>query len=87
VNGSPLPVLDDVALSVAPGEFLAIVGTSGCGKSTLLRLIAGLDTRFHGEIVHDAVPVTEPSLERGLVFQKPRLFPWLTVVQNSNLGC
>jgi sulfonate transport system ATP-binding protein len=86
VNGTPLNVLDSVDLSVAPGEFLTIVGASGCGKSTLLRLIAGLDTGFQGEIILDGERVTRPSLDRGLVFQEPRLFPWLTVAQNIALG-
>nr|WP_294560747.1 ABC transporter ATP-binding protein [uncultured Rhodopila sp.] len=86
VNGSDLLVLDSVDLSVAPGEFLTIVGASGCGKSTLLRLIAGLDTDFRGGIALDGKRVTEPGLERGLVFQEPRLFPWLTVAQNVALG-
>jgi sulfonate transport system ATP-binding protein len=86
VNGSELLVLDSVDLSVAPGEFLTIVGASGCGKSTLLRLIAGLDTDFHGGIALDGQRVTKPDLERGLVFQEPRLFPWLTVAQNVALG-
>jgi ABC-type nitrate/sulfonate/bicarbonate transport system ATPase subunit len=86
VNGAPLKVLDGVDLSVAPGEFLTIVGASGCGKSTLLRLVAGLDTEFQGEVILDGKRVTEPSLDRGLVFQEPRLFPWLTVTQNVALG-
>jgi sulfonate transport system ATP-binding protein len=86
VSGAPLNVLDAVDLSVAPGEFLTIVGASGCGKSTLLRLIAGLDTEFQGEVILDGKRVTEPSLDRGLVFQEPRLFPWLTVTQNVALG-
>jgi sulfonate transport system ATP-binding protein len=86
VSGAPLRVLDSVDLSVAPGEFLTIVGASGCGKSTLLRLIAGLDTEFQGEVVLDGRRVTAPSLDRGLVFQEPRLFPWLTVTQNVALG-
>jgi sulfonate transport system ATP-binding protein len=86
VNGAAFNALDAVDLSVAPGEFLTIVGASGCGKSTLLRLIAGLDTEFHGEVILDGKRVTEPSLDRGLVFQEPRLFPWLTVAQNVALG-
>jgi sulfonate transport system ATP-binding protein len=86
VNGAPLNVLDAVDLSVAPGEFLTIVGASGCGKSTLLRLIAGLDTDFQGEVILDGKRVTERSLDRGLVFQEPRLFPWLTVAHNIALG-
>jgi sulfonate transport system ATP-binding protein len=86
VNDSPLQVLNDVHLAVAPGEFVTIIGASGCGKSTLLRLIAGLDQEFTGEVVQDGQRVTAPSLDRGLVFQEPRLFPWLTVTQNVELG-
>jgi sulfonate transport system ATP-binding protein len=86
VNGAPLKVLDAVDLSIAPGEFLTIVGASGCGKSTLLRLVAGLDREFQGTVILDGKRVTEPSLDRGLVFQEPRLFPWLTVAQNVALG-
>jgi sulfonate transport system ATP-binding protein len=86
VNGAPLHVLDALDLSVAPGEFVTIVGASGCGKSTLLRLIAGLDTAFEGDVILDGERVKQPSLDRGLVFQEPRLFPWLTVAQNVELG-
>ena len=86
VNGTPLHVLDALDLSVTPGEFVTIVGASGCGKSTLLRLIAGLDTAFEGAVILDGERVRKPSLDRGLVFQEPRLFPWLTVVQNIELG-
>ncbi len=86
VKGVPFAALEGVDLSVRPGEFVTIVGASGCGKSTLLRLLAGLDTQHTGEFAHDGVPVTGPSLERGIVFQEPRLFPWLTVSQNVALG-
>jgi sulfonate transport system ATP-binding protein len=65
---------------------VTIVGASGCGKSTLLRIIAGLETRFDGEVRHDGRPIESPSLDRGIVFQEPRLFPWLTVEQNVALG-
>jgi sulfonate transport system ATP-binding protein len=82
VNGAPLLALDGVDLTVAPGEFLTIVGASGCGKSTLLRLVAGLDRDYAGSIRLDGRPVAGPGLDRGLVFQEPRLFPWLTVAQN-----
>lgn len=81
-----LQVLDDINLSVAPGEFVAIVGASGCGKSTLLRLLAGLDTRYEGQVLHDGKPVRGTHLSRGLVFQDHRLFPWLTVYQNIDLA-
>jgi sulfonate transport system ATP-binding protein len=86
VDGRALEALDDIDLGIAPGEFVTIVGASGCGKSTLLRIIAGLETAFRGVVLHDGVPVTGPSLERGIVFQEPRLFPWLTVEQNVALG-
>ncbi|MFT4046975.1 MAG: ABC transporter ATP-binding protein [Solimonas sp.] len=79
-------VLDGIELDVREGEFVAIVGASGCGKSTLLRLIAGLDRDYEGQIVHDGAVVSGTSLERGLVFQDHRLFPWLTVAQNIALA-
>jgi sulfonate transport system ATP-binding protein len=86
VAGAVLPVLQDVDLVATAGEFVAIVGASGCGKSTLLRLIAGLDVNHTGDIVCGGVRVEGPSLERGIVFQEPRLFPWLTVKENVALG-
>lgn len=86
VNGAPVAALNDVSLSVAPGEFVALLGPSGCGKSTLLRLIAGLDRSYRGSIDQDGAPITGTSLERGIVFQEPRLFPWATVRQNIALG-
>lgn len=86
VDGSRLIALDDVSLDVAEGEFVTIVGASGCGKSTLLRLGAGLDTATSGSVTHAGKPVVEPSLDRGIVFQEPRLFPWLTIARNIALG-
>jgi sulfonate transport system ATP-binding protein len=86
VNGNKLTALDDISLDVAEGEFVTIVGASGCGKSTLLRLGAGLDTAYDGSITHAGKRVTGPSLDRGIVFQEPRLFPWLTVGRNVALG-
>jgi len=77
-----LDVLDDISLHVRGGEFVSIVGASGCGKSTLLRLIAGLDVDYDGEIRAGGERVRDTSLQRGIVFQDHRLFPWLNVTQN-----
>ncbi len=82
VKNEALSVLDGVSLTVRQGEFLSIVGASGCGKSTLLRLLIGLELDYQGEIRVKGAPVTGTSLDRGLVFQEHRLFPWLTVEQN-----
>jgi ABC-type nitrate/sulfonate/bicarbonate transport system ATPase subunit len=78
--------LDAVSLSVAAGELVSLVGPSGCGKSTLLRLIAGLDVPDSGELLIGSESITAPSAERGLVFQDPNLFPWLTVRRNIEAG-
>jgi ABC-type nitrate/sulfonate/bicarbonate transport system ATPase subunit len=78
--------LDAVSFSVAAGEFVSIVGPSACGKSTLLRLIAGLDFPSSGELRVGAEAITCANAERGLVFQDPNLFPWLTVRRNIQAG-
>ncbi len=78
--------LDSVSLSLAAGELVSLVGPSGCGKSTLLRLIAGLDSPDSGELMVGAESITGPNAERGLVFQDPNLFPWLTVRRNIEAG-
>jgi NitT/TauT family transport system ATP-binding protein len=86
LEGRPLPVLDDVSFSAAPGEFVAFLGPSGCGKSTLLRLVAGLDEPAGGSVSVDGVQVDGPDPSRVLVFQDPTLFPWRTVRDNVALG-
>jgi sulfonate transport system ATP-binding protein len=78
--------LDRITFSVGAAELVSIVGPSGCGKSTLLRLIAGLDFPSSGELRVGAEAITGPSAERGLVFQDPNLFPWLTVRRNIQAG-
>ena len=78
--------LENVSCSVAAGEFVSIIGPSGCGKSTLLRLIAGLAAPNAGELWMGDELVTGPSERRGLVFQDPSLFPWLTVRRNIQAG-
>lgn len=86
VNSEPVEALRDVSLDVAAGEFVVLLGPSGCGKSTLLRLIAGLEPEFRGSISQDSDAIAGTSLDRGIVFQEPRLFPWATVSQNVALG-
>jgi len=78
--------LDTTNLCVSAGELISIIGPSGCGKSTLLRLIAGLDAPDSGELWVGPDRITGPSAERGLVFQDPNLFPWLTVRRNIQAG-
>jgi ABC-type nitrate/sulfonate/bicarbonate transport system ATPase subunit len=79
-------VLEGVSFSLAAGELVSLVGPSGCGKSTLLRLIAGLDSVDAGDLLVGSDPITAPNAERGLVFQDPNLFPWLTVRRNIQSG-
>jgi sulfonate transport system ATP-binding protein len=78
--------LDGVTISVDPGEIVAVVGGSGCGKSTLLRAIGGLDRPSQGRVVLDGITVTAPQEKIGIIFQEPRLLPWLTVAQNVGFG-
>ena len=86
VPAGPLQVLDDIDLSVRPGEFVALLGPSGCGKSTLLRLVAGLEPATAGRITQDGVPITRPDPSRIVVFQDPTLYPWRSVWDNVALG-
>lgn len=76
----------DVTLSVAEGEIAVVVGGSGCGKSTLLRLLSGLDRPTQGFVQVDGTVITSPHPAVGIVFQEPRLLPWLTVAQNVGFG-
>ena len=78
--------LSPVNLTVEEGEFISIVGPSGCGKSTLLRLVAGLLTPTSGKLSLDGVDIRGTDAKRGMAFQKPTLFPWLTVEENIAFG-
>ena len=85
-DGSPRRVLDGISFGVQRREFLSIIGPSGCGKSTLIRIAAGLETVTSGHFLLDGKKVSGTSAERGMVFQKYTLFPWLSVKQNVMFG-
>lgn len=85
-DGVPLLAVENFSLTVAAGEIVSLIGPSGCGKSTLLRLVAGLDDPTLGDLRVGGIPIRGPSAERGLMFQDPSLFPWLTVRGNVEAG-
>ena len=85
-DGDELVVLDDVNLTLRPGEIVGLLGRSGSGKSTLLRLIAGLDAPTRGKVSYLGSPVGGPARGISMVFQSFALFPWLTVLGNVQLG-
>ncbi len=78
--------LKDINLHVETGEFVCVVGASGSGKSTLLRLVAGLDSPSSGDVTVDDAVVAGPGADRGMVFQKYTLYPWLNVQKNVEFG-
>lgn len=83
---SGVHALERFSLTVKPGEIVVIVGGSGCGKSTLLRLISGLDYATEGAVTLDDTRITAPHEKIGIVFQEPRLLPWLSVADNVGFG-
>ena len=85
-DGDQLVVLENVNLTLRPGEIVGLLGRSGSGKSTLLRVIAGLDDPSGGEVVYLGQPVSGPASGIAMVFQSFALFPWLTVLENVQLG-
>lgn len=86
VDGKSVNILNDINLNINEGEFVAIVGHSGCGKSTLLKIIAGLLDYEDGSVILDNKKITKPDIDRGMVFQEHRLFPWLTIKENLAIG-
>ena len=78
--------LERFSARIPQGEIVAIIGGSGCGKSTLLRAIAGLDRASNGRIVLDDIAIAAPHAKIGIIFQEPRLLPWLSVADNIGFG-
>jgi ABC-type nitrate/sulfonate/bicarbonate transport system ATPase subunit len=85
-NGAALQVVEDVSLTVADGEFVAIVGPSGCGKTTLMNMVAGFLQPDSGSILIDGIARAEPNAKGILISQQGSIFPWLTVQQNLMFG-
>jgi ABC-type nitrate/sulfonate/bicarbonate transport system ATPase subunit len=81
---SPTPKA--IVLSILPGEQVALIGRSGCGKSTLLHMLADLMMPSEGCVRIHGHQVTRPSAKWNMMFQKPSLYPWMTVAQNAELG-
>jgi len=78
--------LDGVSIRVPQGEIVAVVGGSGCGKSTLLRVTSGLDPATQGTVTLNGTRITAPHEKIGMIFQEPRLLPWLSVADNVGFG-
>src|ERR1043165_7811743 len=78
--------LERFSAEIRLGEIVAIIGGSGCGKSTLLRAIAGLDRATVGKVTLDNAVITAPHAKIGIIFQEPRLLPWLSVADNIGFG-
>ena len=82
----PLPAVEGFDLRIARGEFVCLLGHSGCGKSTVLSMVAGLAEPTNGGIVLDGREVDGAGPDRGVVFQAPSLLPWMTALENVQLG-
>jgi sulfonate transport system ATP-binding protein len=78
--------LERFSAAINLGEIVAVIGGSGCGKSTLLRAIAGLDLATSGTVILDEIAISAPHAKIGVIFQEPRLLPWLSVAQNIGFG-
>jgi len=80
------PVVNDVSLSIDKGQLVCLLGPSGCGKSSFLRIVTGLMKPIEGDVLLNGKRIEEPGLDRGIVFQEPALFPWLTALRNVAFG-
>lgn len=80
------PVLEDINLDLLSGDFICVLGSSGCGKTTLLRVLAGYQSPTQGTVMVAEKLHTKPNPDVGVVFQRPNLFPWLTITENVEFG-
>lgn len=85
-RGASKPVLENIELVIEPGERVALIGRSGCGKSTLLHMLAGLSQPSEGCVRINGRQITKPSAKWNMMFQKPSLYPWMSVRDNAALG-
>ena len=85
-KGQPAPTLENIELRIKPGEKIALIGRSGCGKSTLLHMLAGLLMPSEGCVRIHGHQVSRPSAKWNMMFQKPSLYPWMSVRENAELG-
>ena len=85
-RGRETTALQDISLGIGASEFVCLLGPSGCGKSTILNLIAGFEQASAGQVLLNGQPILRPGPDRGMVFQQPQLFPWLTVADNITFG-
>lgn len=79
-------VLQNINLDLRSGDFVCVLGASGCGKTTLLRVLAGYQHPTEGSVLISGKPHTKPDADVGVVFQRPNLFPWLTIARNVEFG-
>jgi taurine transport system ATP-binding protein len=86
IKNGELGAVSNITLTVKRGEFICIVGPSGCGKTTLLNVMAGFIMPTAGEVLFESQPLASPGWQRGMVFQRPALYPWLTVAENVEFG-
>lgn len=86
LRGADLLALEDVSLHIPASRIVSLVGPSGCGKTTVLRLVAGFMRSTSGRVILGGDEITAPGPDRGVVFQQPTLFPWLTVLDNVVLA-
>jgi taurine transport system ATP-binding protein len=85
-KSTPILALDNINLEIKKGEFICVLGPSGCGKSTLLKIMAGFHHATSGSCMMNGEPITGPDWHRGVVFQAPTLYPWMTIKENVEFG-